>query len=70
MALAKILTWSVLLTMAGWASPAIYYSNLTDSIRAAAGLLFGLGSLFVLVWVRPWHRAVGVFIVGFTIVLS
>lgn len=68
-ALAKIMTWPVLLVMAGWASLAIYYSNLPDPIRTAAGLLFGLGSLFVLIRVRPWLRAVVVFIVGFTIVL-
>lgn len=61
--------WPVLLVMAGWASLAIYYANLPDSIKAAAGLLFGLGSLLVLIWVHPWRRAVAVFIAGFAIVL-
>jgi len=65
----QILTWPVFLVIAGWTSLAIYYSNLPDSIRAAAALIFGLGSLFVLVWFRPWRKAVAVFVVVFTVVL-
>ena len=67
--LAQILTWPVFLVMAGWAVLAIYYSNLPGSIRPIAGILFGLGSLFILIWIRPWRRAVAVFVIVFTIML-
>ena len=63
-AFAKILLWTVLLVTTWWASIAIYYSSLPDPINVAAGLLFGLGSLLILILVRPWRRAVDVALSG------
>jgi hypothetical protein len=66
---ARILLWPLLLVLSGWASVAIYYSNLPDPIRPAGALLFGISSVGVLLLVRPWRRAVAVFLAGFAIVL-
>ena len=65
----RVLFCLLLLVFAGWGSLAIYYSNLPAFIRPAAGILFGLGSVGVLLRVRPWRRAVAVFFAGFALVL-
>ncbi len=69
----KIGSWTLLaltvFLMIGWASLAIYYSNLPDPIRLVTTILYGLISFFVLFVVRPRRRAFMVFIGIFVVVL-
>jgi uncharacterized protein DUF4105 len=65
----RILAWLVLLIMTGWGTLAVYYSNLSPAGRLGGGILFALGSLAVLLYVRPWRRAVAVFLACFALVV-
>jgi len=66
---ARLLSWLVLLIMIGWGTLAIYYSNLPPAGRLMGSILFSLGSVAILVLVRPRRRAIVVFLAGFVIVL-
>ena len=69
----KIVGWIglflTILLMAGWASLAIYYSNLPESFRLVAAIAYGLVSVLVLLSIRPLLRACLVFSGIFAIVL-
>ena len=58
-----------LFLMTGWASLAIYYSNLPASFRLVGAIAYCLVSLLVLVLVRPRRRAVMIFGGIFAVVL-
>ncbi len=55
--------------MAGWGPLAIFYSNLPASLRPVAAVLFALGSLAVLILVRPRRRALAIFLGSFSLLL-
>jgi hypothetical protein len=69
----KIVGWIFLvlmvLLMIGWASLAIYYSNLLESFRVVAVIVYGLVSFLVFLLIRPPLRACLVFIGILAIVL-
>jgi len=65
----RIVAWLVLLIMTGWGTLAVYYSNLSYAGRLGGSVLFALGSVAVLLYVRPWRRAVAVFLACFAIVV-
>jgi hypothetical protein len=67
--LTRVLSWLTLIAMTMWGTLAIYYSNLPPIAREVCSVFFALAAVVVLVWVRPWHRAVAVFLVGFAIML-
>jgi len=58
-----------ILLMIGWASLAIYYSNLPESFRLVAAIAYGLISVLVFLGIRPPLRASLVFVGIFAIVL-
>jgi hypothetical protein len=58
-----------LLAMAGWATVAIFYSNLPAFIRPWIAGVFALGSLFVLIGKYTRRTRMG-FVVAFTLVLT
>jgi hypothetical protein len=66
---ALALLWLVLIALTGWAALAIYYSNLPSVGRVAGSALFAIAAVVILVWVRPWRRAVALYIAGFAVVL-
>lgn len=60
----------ILLGMLLWGALAIYYSNIPSaSLRTALSWAFALGSIAALLLLRPWRRAVGVFLTVFAGVL-
>jgi len=69
----KVCVWIffvlVLFSMTGWASLAIYYSNLPGSFRPVAAASYCLGSFLVFLVIRPRRRAVMVFIGIFALIL-
>jgi len=65
----RLLSWLVLLVMTGWGALAVYYSNLPPAGRLAGSILFSLGCVVVLAYVRPWRRAIVVFLAVFAILL-
>jgi hypothetical protein len=58
-----------ILSMTGWASLAIYYSNLPEAYRLLAAIAYCLVSFLVFLVIRPRRRAVMVFIVIFAVVI-
>lgn len=65
----RLLSWLVLLIAIAWATLAIYYSNLSPYGRMGGSVLFALGSLAVLRYIRLWRRAIVVFLACFAIVV-
>lgn len=65
----KYLIRFCLLAMAGWASVAIFYSNLPNSLRPWLAAIFALGSLVALLGKYSDQRTRLGFIVAFTLVL-
>jgi len=69
----KVVGWIflflIILLMMGWASLAIYYSNLPESYRLIGAIGYGLVSLLVLLGIRPPLRAVMAFLGIFVIVV-
>jgi hypothetical protein len=63
--LGRLLLGFVLLMMLAWACAAIYWSTLPATLRPVAAGLFGLGSLALLLLVKPRRRALGWFLVAF-----
>jgi hypothetical protein len=59
----------LLMTMIGWGALAIYYSYLPEVVRTVLSIVFVLGSLIILIFLRPRWLAYGAFIVLFAIVL-
>ncbi len=66
---AWVLFWLSVPVLIGWGGLAIYYSNLPALARLVCAILFVLGSLAVLLLVRPRRRAVTVFFAVFALVL-
>src|SRR5215470_8212935 len=53
-----------------WGTLAIAYSNIPSaSLRTALSWVFALGSISLLLFFRPWRLAVGIFLVGFAVLL-
>lgn len=69
MIFARALAGLALISMAGWATLAIYYSNLPPTLREVSSVLFALLAIGDLVWIRPRRRGVVLFLAGFTVVL-
>ena len=65
----RALSWLGLIGMTTWGTLAIYYSNLPPMVREACSVFYAFTAVGVLVWVRPWRRAVAVFLAGFAVVL-
>ena len=59
----------VLTGVTGWSVLAIYYSNLPAKLKPLAAVLFGLGAVSALVFIRPVRRGVMVVIGGFALVV-
>jgi hypothetical protein len=65
-----ILVGLILLGMILWGTLAIIYSNIPSaSLRTILSWAFALGSIAALLLLRPWRRAVGVFLTVFAAVL-
>lgn len=68
----KICGWGLLgmtlLMMTAWASLAIYYSNLPDSLRPVSAIAYGIMALSIFLFIRPRPRAVMICMVMFAIV--
>lgn len=65
-----VLVGLILLGMTAWGALAIYYSNLTPAaLRTALASAFALGTIIVLLFVRPRRRAVLGFLIVFAGVL-
>jgi hypothetical protein len=65
-----ILIGFILLGMILWGALAIAYSNIpSEALRTILSWAFALGSIAALLLLRPWRRAVGVFLTVFTAVL-
>lgn len=71
--LLKIIGWAfmflTIFLMIGWASLAIYYSNLPESLRLFAAIAYCIVSILIFFLIRPRRRSVTVFIVIFALVL-
>ncbi|MBN1548128.1 MAG: DUF4105 domain-containing protein [Syntrophaceae bacterium] len=69
----KITGWILLglaiLLIMGWASLAIYYSDLPESLRLGAAIAYGLVSLLLILFIRPFRWAVMAFLVFFSLIL-
>jgi Domain of unknown function (DUF4105) len=60
----------MLFGMISWGALALYYSDLTSTtLRTALSGVFALGSIVILLSVRPWRRAILGFLVVFSAVL-
>jgi hypothetical protein len=65
----KILAFTCLAALAGWAALAIYYSNLPPGLRPVAAVLFGAGSLAAFVLSRSKRHMIAGFFAAFACVL-
>ena len=52
-----LLLWLIAIGITGWATLAIYYSNLPPRVRPIASALFPLLALAIAIFVRPGSRA-------------
>jgi hypothetical protein len=66
----RLLLWTTLAALTAWAALAVYYSNLPPAARPAASVLVAITAVVLLVLVRPWRRAVLLFLAGFGVVLA
>jgi hypothetical protein len=56
----------LVLVTTGWAVLAIYYSNLSGTgLRTMAAAAFPLGAVVLFAFLRPWRRALVVYLVAF-----
>ena len=61
----------LVLVTAGWAVLAIYYSNLSGAgLRTGAAAAFPLGAVVLFAFLRPWRRALIVYLVAFTALVA
>jgi hypothetical protein len=60
----------VLAGMIGWGVLAVYYSHLPVSLRPVAAVVFGLGSIALLVFVRPRRRGLLIFLGVFVLLVA
>jgi len=56
----------VLCGMIGWGTLALYYADLTsETLRTVLSSVFAVGSIAILLGIRPWRRALVIFCVAF-----
>ncbi len=67
--LGRLVLGLVCFGMTGWAVLAVCYSNLPVPLRAVAAITFGLGSVALLLFVRPRRRGLLAFVGLFTLVV-
>ncbi len=63
------LTVLILLSVTGWETLAVYYSNLPESLRLPGAIGIALVSLGTLLWVRPAGRSISIFLCVFSIIV-
>jgi hypothetical protein len=65
-AVGRVLAGIIVLGMTGWAVLAITYSNLSGPAwRTGGAVAFAAGTMVLFSFVRPWRRAVFIFLAGF-----
>jgi hypothetical protein len=66
----RIVLALILAGMIGWGVLAVYYSNLPAGLRPVVAAVFGLGSIALLVFVRPRRRGLAAFLGVFLLLLA
>jgi hypothetical protein len=66
---AAILVAPLLLLLIAWTCGALYYTFPVPALRTASAIVFAVGSLFAILFVKPRRRALGAIALGFALTL-
>ena len=66
----NFILWAILSGMIGWGTLAIFFSHLPNSARWVLAVLYALGQLAILLFLRPRSLSLAVFFVLFAVILA